>query len=89
MKKASIDENYWETLGAAVHAFKERIKRDGGEFLAEGPIDGAFYGGVSYGQTVSKSFELVTLKGKATKKWAHISLYRMDSGRYELTSYIL
>lgn len=83
---------YFETLGAAVFAFVENVKAQFGEFERENPeaeIAMAFNGGVSYGQTVSKSFELVSLKGKKTKKWAHISLYRMESGRYELTNYIL
>lgn len=81
---------YFETLGAAVRQFLANLA-DKGAVLAkdESEVASAFDGGVSYGQTVSRSFELVSLKGKATKKGAHVSLYRMESGRYELTDYVL
>jgi hypothetical protein len=46
-------------------------------------------GPVNYGQTIQVHLELKTLKSKPTRKFFHVSLYRMDSGRYELTSYIL
>lgn len=89
----TVRDSYFETLSAALHAFVERTKEDGGAFLVEtetlAHVCGQFYGGVSYGQTVSRSFELATFKGKSTKKWAHVTLYRMESGRYELVSYML
>ena len=46
-------------------------------------------GPVNYGQTLQVHLELKTLKSKPTRKFFHASIYRMDSGRYELTSYIL
>lgn len=46
-------------------------------------------GHLAYGQTRNHNFELLTLKGKQTRKWFHVTIYRMDNGRYELTSYIL
>lgn len=46
-------------------------------------------GPVAYGETRAFNFEIATLKGKPTRKWFHISIYRLDSGRYELTTYIL
>ena len=81
---------YFETLGAAVVAFLN-YTTDMRAVLAvsEDSVHSAFDGGVSYGQTVSRDFEIATLKGKATKKFAHATLYRMASGRYELTNYIL
>jgi hypothetical protein len=43
---------------------------------------------VSYGTTVRYSLPLIVSKtGNPAKKWLHISLYRMDSGKYELTYY--
>ncbi len=86
------NEIYFETLGLAIRAFVAQIEQTGGDFLADLPavtVAEAFNGGVSYGQTVARSFELTTFKGKPTKKWAHVTLYRMESGRYELTCYIL
>jgi|DEB19_MinimDraft_3_1074340.scaffolds.fasta_scaffold02919_9 hypothetical protein len=85
------NEIYFETLGAAVTAFVAHTFAKGG-VLVENEVAGVaekFNGGVSYGQTVSRSFELLSFKGKPTRKFAHITLYRMESGRYELTSYIL
>lgn len=46
-------------------------------------------GHVAYGTTHSFNFEIKTLKGKPTRKWFHVVIYRLDSGRYELTTYIL
>lgn len=42
-----------------------------------------------YGQTRTASFSLEALNGKPTRKFFHVTIYRMDSGRYELTTYIL
>lgn len=49
----------------------------------------AFSDGVPYGQVVQAHCELVLLKGKPTRKWAHAVVERMETGRYELTFYIL
>lgn len=46
-------------------------------------------GPVEYGQTKRADLGLVGIKGRQTKKFFHVSVYRMDSGRYELTTYIL
>lgn len=46
-------------------------------------------GSVSYGQTSSENFRLESLKGKTTRKWLHVIIYRMETGRYELTVYFL
>ena len=42
---------------------------------------------VSYGTTVTYHFQLKNKSGNFMKKWLHISLYRMDNGKYELTYY--
>lgn len=44
---------------------------------------------VNYGDTRRWSYAIASLKGKPTKKWFHFAIYRLDSGRYELTAYIL
>jgi hypothetical protein len=44
---------------------------------------------VAYGTTVHYNLPLiVTRTGNPAHKWLHIALYRMDSGRYELTFYL-
>lgn len=42
---------------------------------------------LNYGQTRRASFALDSFKGKPTRKHLHAVVYRMDSGRYELTIY--
>jgi len=84
MKNQSV---YFETLGAAFESFLEYVKAAGGE-LVETDFTLAFVGGVSYGQTRSEHYELASLKGKKTRKFAHVTLYRLESGRYELTNYL-
>ena len=43
---------------------------------------------VKYGTTVHYHLPLIVTKtGNLAKKWLHITLYRMDSGKYELTYY--
>lgn len=81
-------DTFHETLAGAVrHAIDSLVRR--GIVLADNAIERAFEsGGVSYGHTVEAHGEIATLKGKATKKWAHVTIYRMDSGRYELTVYV-
>ena len=85
------NEIYFETLGEAVRAFVAQTFDKGGVLVENehAGVADAFNGGVSYGQTVSRSFELLSFKGKPTRKGAHVSLYRMESGRYELTCYVL
>ena len=91
MQNAPSD-TYFETLGAALDFFVQETENKGGVFASAQPqvgVASAFNGGVAYGQTVSRSFELASLKGKATKKCAHVTIYRMESGRYEKVAYIL
>lgn len=45
------------------------------------------FGGIKYNETSKEHFEIDTIKGKKTKKWYHIIICRLDSGRYELVSY--
>lgn len=49
----------------------------------------SFSDGVRYGQVVQAHCELVSYKGKPTRKWAHATVERMENGRYELTFYVL
>lgn len=43
---------------------------------------------VAYGTTVHYNLPLIVMRtGNPARKWLHIALYRIDSGRYELTFY--
>lgn len=44
---------------------------------------------LNYGETFGKSFPLESLNGKKTRKWLSITLYRLETGRYELNTYVL
>lgn len=37
----------------------------------------------------SSNFPLSEYKGKATKKYGHVTIWRHESGRYEVNSYVL
>lgn len=42
-----------------------------------------------YGQTRRFDFRLLSLKGRATRKCFHVTIYRTTEGRYELNTYVL
>jgi hypothetical protein len=80
---------YHETLSSALfHAKVEAFAS--GAIINRDELDEAYStGGVPYGTTREAHLPIEFLKSKATKKHFHVSIYRMDSGRYELTCYIL
>lgn len=49
--------------------------------------DYGFIESVRYLETFRKSFTLYK-EGREQKKLLHVSIYRMETGRYELTAYI-
>ena len=86
MNNSPYSETLGETLLKFIHFVEDDCKAvfedESGEMFV-------FFPPVNYGQTFSKSYPLKTLRGKPTKKWAHMVIYRMESGRYELANYIL
>lgn len=48
----------------------------------------AFLSGVNYNETHRECCPVATLKGKPTRKWANVVVYRTEEGRYELTMYL-
>ena len=46
------------------------------------------YGGINYGETKDKHYKILSIKERPTRKYLHISIYRMETGRYELTFYV-
>ena len=50
--------------------------------------DQHIFGSVGYGETYRQNFLLDSLRGKGTRKGLLVSIYRLESGRYELTCYI-
>jgi hypothetical protein len=87
-----IADNYFEGLSnvhAAIVARLNHAQAVPANRTADEAASDTFAGGVTYGATVSEHIELATLKGRPTRKYAHAVVYRMESGRYELTFYIL
>lgn len=56
---------------------------------AENWIESFQFGGIPYGTHKEAHFALSSYKGKPTKKYGHVTITRMDSGRYEVVVYIL
>lgn len=81
-----MNDIYHETLGQALQACKDYLTKE--KAVSTELEDFLHTGGIGYGQTWRGHFHLSSLKGKNTRKYFHVSIYRMESGRYELTRYI-
>lgn len=57
--------------------------------ISEDGLRALFDQGIGYGETKQGHCAIAQFKGKPTKKYFHATIYRMDSGTYELTCYIL
>lgn len=85
-----LTENYFETLADVLTAIEARLVDTKSKLACASAFTEAFQtGGVPYGKTAVHSAELYEYKGRATRKYAHASVYRLESGRYELTFYVL
>jgi len=83
-----------ETLATAVTVGIESLKIDGAKFCevqARKPFE---FGGIPYPQQGANGlpykeshFELESFKGKGTKKYGHLTIWRHESGRYEVNAY--
>ena len=75
---------YFETLSEAKEESRKLVPA--GNTLNED--DFAQLQSVNYGETGSVHARMITPKGNEAQKCLHVSIYRMESGRYELTAYI-
>jgi hypothetical protein len=79
-------ETYFATQAAALMAVEDETRRRGYDIVY---ADRLWAEHVAYGSTVKYSFPLTVVKtGNEAKKWVHIQIYRMGSGKYELNFYI-
>jgi hypothetical protein len=81
--RSSNSQTYFETQSSALQYVEDQLKS---KFLIAYP-DRIWSEHVNYGTSVSYHLPLNTLEGKPTRRFVHITLYRMDSGRYELNYY--
>lgn len=80
----------FETLSEALNSALAEISAKGAVLANEQALRDTFaIGGLQYEETKEGHAEIITLKGKATKKWAHVTIYRKESGRYEVVAYVL
>lgn len=84
------------TLVDALESAVSYLIDQGAEFDKSEALGPYEFGGIPYPQPgadslpcVVSNFPLVSLKGKGTKKYGHIQVWRHESGRYEPNAYIL
>jgi hypothetical protein len=76
-------DTYFKTQSSALQYVEDQLSK---KFQIAYP-ENIWTEHVHYGTSVSYHLPLNTLEGKPTRRWVHITLYRMDSGNYELTFY--
>lgn len=80
-----MEETYFNTQSSALEHVEQTLDK---RYAIAYP-DRIWSEHVNYGTTVKYHFPLIVKKtGNPARKWLNISLYRMDSGTYELTQYI-
>ena len=83
-KKIKTPEIYHETMSEAIQAAKEYAEQKG---YTIGDHYGLDWQAMQY-ETYQTRLYILYKDDKQSKKTLNISLYRMPSGRYELTTYI-
>jgi len=78
-------EIYHNTLSEALSEVEEFLSKKG-YGIDDEQLFQFGVGGIPYGQTKRKSFEL-NRNGEPAKNLLHVQIYRMDSGKYELNMY--
>ncbi len=79
-----------DTLGAALELVRQGLaeaSRFPLKSVDEFQEFWSFCGGINYGTHKTKSFELETGRPKA-QRFLHVTITRLDSGRYETVAYI-
>ena len=84
-----VMSDYFETLASAVDAIFSRAYADRCVFANPDDVFSVGRDHLAYEQNRTGDFALTAVKGKATRKYFHANIYRMHSGRYELTTYVL
>lgn len=76
----------FETLSRSLDDVQSYIEEEKIELVDDFRLD---WDHISYNSKAEKHFEIKSLKGKKTRKWLHVNIYRLDSGRYEVNCYCL
>jgi hypothetical protein len=79
-----------DTLSQALNAGISEMQSRGAVLLNEQELrEGFAFGGMRYNETKMGHAPLESYANKPTKKYAHVTIYRAESGRYEVTAYVL
>ena len=76
---------YHETLHALIQDVQENFLNLNGATSEE--FANHFWQPVGYNETAHVSFKLDTLRGKNTRRYLQVVIYRFETGRYELVCY--
>lgn len=79
---------FYDRLDQVIDAVKADLSENDATFKQASSLE-LMNGPIAYGETHVWHFILETLKGKNTRKYLHVSVYRTESGRYELTHYYM
>jgi hypothetical protein len=86
--KVPQNDTYFETLSAALDAVREKVAKKGFA-VDEDQIFATFgTGGINYGETKRETISLLKNGVPDNRRSVTIAIYRMDSGKYELTAYL-
>lgn len=81
---------FYQTLSETLDKAEEYLAESKAILSEENPLREPFqFDGIRYEQTKQADYKLVSYKGKNTRKYFHISIYRTGHGQYELTCYCL
>lgn len=80
--------NFFETLYSALDSVRIDAEKRQIVFNNEAAFE-RFSSGMVYGETRESHCEIESIKGKKTAKWLHITVWRHETGRYEVNHYVL
>ena len=86
--KVQQNDTYFETLSAALDAVRERVEKKGYTVDENEMFTQFGTGGINYLETKRVTIALLRNGIPDKRRSVTIAIYRMDSGKYELTAYM-
>jgi hypothetical protein len=81
---------YHVALNPALTALSNHLLEREIVLKEEGSLESPYhFDGIPYGTHKSAHAEILTIKGKTTRKWGHVTIWRETNGRYEINFYVL
>lgn len=84
-----VNDSYFDRLDQVVDAVLARVERSKSVLADNDQFIRDLSKPVGYRETNRVDGQLASLKGRPTRKFFHTTIARCESGRYELTAYIL